>query len=100
MVRQVTDGDASTIYGFNIKVNNGAVVRDKTQFTCTVDTTNVTKSPITLNFDVYDKEHSDTFLPGLPFAGLGYDLEVGRENAIGGEDGFVSFARTVIITGV
>jgi hypothetical protein len=99
-VRQVTDGDASTINGFNINVNNGAVVQNKTQFTCTVNTTNVTKSPITLNFDVYDKEYSDTFLAGLPFAGLGYDLEVGRENAIGGEDGFASFSRTVIVTGV
>ena len=99
-VRQVTDGDASTINGFNIYVNNGAVVRNKTQFTCTVDTTAVTSSLITLNFDVYDKEYTDTFLPGLPFAGLGYDLEVGRENTIGGEDGFVSFARTVGVTGV
>jgi hypothetical protein len=99
-VRQVTDGDASTINGFNINVNNGAVVQNKTQFTCTVNTTNVTKSPITLNFDVYDKEHSDTFLSGLPFAGLGYDLEVGREDTIGGEDGFVSFSRSVAVTGV
>ena len=99
-VRQVTDGDASTINGFNISVNNGAIVRNKTQFTCTVDTTAVNTSPVTLNFDVYDKEYTDTFLPGLPFAGLGYDLEVGRENTIGGEDGFVSFTRNVEITGV
>ena len=99
-VRQVTDGDASTIHGFNISVNNGAVVKNKTQFTCTIDTITVTQSPITLNFDVYDKEYVDTFLPGLPVAGLGYDLEIGRANTIGGEDGFVSFTRTVEVTGI
>ena len=94
-VRTATDQDGSTIQGFDIFVNNDAVVINKTQFTCTVDTSAVSASSVRCILEIYDKEYKDNFLSGLPYGGLGYDLQVGATNSIGGEDGFITVVKDV-----
>lgn len=94
-VRTASDSDGSTIAGFDIFVNNGATITNKTQFTCTVNTTNVTAPSVNCVLEIFDKEYQDNFLSGLPYGGLGYDLQVGANNSIGGEDGFVTIVKNI-----
>lgn len=96
-VRTATDNDGSLINGFNIFVNNGATVTNKTQFTCTVNTNGVTGPNVKCILEIFDKEYSDNFLAGLPYAGLGYDLQVGSNNSVGGEDGFVTVVKDIVM---